>query len=447
MKDLSKFSLARIFADATLAFQCTALARQAAALVASVILVKGALSQTEVGLYEEWFYLGAILTFLIVSGVVQAFAASYATSSSGRALIFQTYWILMLVLGGVALTIFFLSPVLIPFLCGVDEIPELSKVLVFLVLHFGAALVPYYLLVLDRAKALLTFSICYFFGMVLAIAIGVSQGSDLDAVLNALLWFAFLEHGYLIYLLVKDGAFRLEKAVASKLVRRALPLAGYSFLGALGLLFDAWLVNHQFKDLEVFAIFRYGARELPGALALAGAFSAAMLPLLSGALRDGRAGAGVQRLRQGSTRLMHAFMPLSVLLMLLSPWLFTSIYNEAYLPSAELFNIYLLLMLVRWIFAHTILISLEEEKTLLLISLAELVINILLSIWWLSLFGLVGIAYATVAAYAFEKLMMIMFLQHKHQIPARTYFQISWWGIYAILLIVSFLLAKFYILP
>jgi len=446
LKDFFKFNLRHLSSDAAIAFQGTALARQAAALVASVILVKGALSQGEVGLYEEWFYLGAILTFLIISGVVQAFAASYVTNI-GRSLIFQTYWILMSVLGAAALVIFFLSQTLIPFLCGVDEIPKLGKVMVFLVLHFGAALVPYYLLVLDRAKTLLTFGLCYFVGMVLAVALGVSKGSGLDPLLDALLWFAVLEHIYLVYLVSKEGALRFENSVAAKLIRRALPLAGYSFLGALGLLFDAWLVNHSFKDLEVFAIFRYGARELPGALALAGAFSAAMLPFFSSALRDGVVGEGALRLQRGSSRLMHAFMPLSILLMLLSPWLFTTIYNDAYLPSAELFNIYLLLMLVRWIFAHTILIALEEERLLLLISLVELVINVVLSIWWMRLFGLVGIAYATVVAYAFEKLMMVLFLKRRHQISASSYFQISWWGFYASLLIASFLVAKFFILP
>lgn len=439
-------SVDTLWKDASRTFQVAAVARQAAALIVSIILVKGALSQADIGLYEEWFYLGSILTFLLVSGLVQAFAASYG-QDSGRDLIFQAYWILMAGLVGVAVIIFLLSDLLIPFLCGVAEIPSLGLVLVFLVLHFGAALVPYYLLVLQRSLALVIFGIAYLVAFVLAVSVGVAQGRGLDSILPMLLIFAIIEHVYLVYLLAREGVFRFNGSVARDLLQRTIPLAGYSFIGALGLLFDAWLVNHHFADLNIFAIFRYGARELPGALALAGAFSAAMLPALTSSGQGTIVKNGLQRLRGGATRLMHLFMPLSILLMLISPWLFRYVYNESFVPSAELFNVYLLLMIARWVFAHTVLISFKREKILFIVSLAELALNICLSIWWLSVFGLVGIAYATVVAYVFEKIVMVLLLRKRHGLSPQNYVHLSWWSGYSVLLIAAFIIAKIYILP
>jgi O-antigen/teichoic acid export membrane protein len=151
-----------------------------------------------------------------------------------------------------------------------------------------------------------------------------------------------------------------------------------------------------------FAVYRYGAKELPVLLIVANTFSTAMIPVIAADVDKGLA-----ELKRKSTKLMHVFFPLTIVLVIVSPVLYRYVFNESFVYSAVIFNIYLLLAIPRVLFPQTVLTGLQHTRYLLVSSVLEIVINVSLSIYLAGKFGLPGIAAGTFVAYLFDKLFLI----------------------------------------
>ena len=169
---------------------------------------------------------------------------------------------------------------------------------------------------------------------------------------------------------------------------------------------------------------------------MASAFSASMILAYA---RNGHDSLG--RLKSGTTKFMHIFFPLSILLMFFSRMIFEFLYNSEFEESAMIFNTYLLIMISRWLFPQSVLIAMEKHRDVFRISLIELLLNISLSLLLLPYFGLVGIAMGTVLAFWFEKIIMIFRLKTKYGIGVSEYVPIRIFVFYAGLLVVSYLVS------
>ena len=64
-----------------------------------------------------------------------------------------------------------------------------------------------------------------------------------------------------------------------------------------------------------------------------------------------------------------------------------------------------------------------------------------LSIWLIQYFGLVGIAMGTVVAFWFEKVFMIVLLETKYHVKMKEYIPIRYFAIYSVLMIIGYLAA------
>ena len=76
------------------------------------------------------------------------------------------------------------------------------------------------------------------------------------------------------------------------------------------------------------------------------------------------------------------------------------------------------------------------------ISVLELIINVIASLFLVKYFGLVGIALGTVVAYSFEKIMYVVYLRRKHQIAFGDYVDGKWFAGYSLLLILIYVLVE-----
>ena len=192
-------------------------------------------------------------------------------------------------------------------------------------------------------------------------------------------------------------------------------------------------------DEAFFAIFRYGARELPLAMALANAFSTSMLPEVATNLQF-----SLKIIKEKSVKLLHLLFPISIVAMLSSSFLFPLVFNESFSDSAIIFNVFLLVIISRLIFPQTILIGLGENKMVLLFSIIELGFNIALSFVFVQHWGLAGIAMGTVIAFFMEKLMMAIFLYTRFRISPGQYCHLNIFAVYSLLLLTSFLVSTVY---
>ena len=217
----------------------------------------------------------------------------------------------------------------------------------------------------------------------------------------------------------------------------ALPLILYAILGGLLPAFDGWLVGYLFEgDEEMFAVFRYGAQELPLALALTNAFSNVMVVEVAADIKR-----ALPLIKARSLRLFHLLFPLSILLMLLSPLLFPLIFNADFSKSVPVFQVYLFVIISRLVFSSTLMIGLKANSTLTWIGGLELLVNIGCSFYLGQKLGLVGIALGTLIAFSFEKVMQCIYLSRKHGISPKEYLDFRWFFGYSALLLCAFLLS------
>jgi len=220
---------------------------------------------------------------------------------------------------------------------------------------------------------------------------------------------------WLIILLRKHAIFRFSKVYVASLIKVSIPITAGIFASGFAEYVDGFLVKYYYDD-NAFAIFRYGARELPFALILANSLSTAMIVPIALNITT-----GIDELKRKVAQLARFIFPVSIVLMLSSKWLFVYFYNESYLQSAVIFNVMLLLVIPRLLFPQTILTALRMNKYTLISALLEIVINVVASILLMQQFGLVGIAYGTLIAFTFDKLFLIAVVYIKQQISPTSY--------------------------
>ena len=218
----------------------------------------------------------------------------------------------------------------------------------------------------------------------------------------------------------------------------AWPLIISYLIGGSADYIDGLMTTHFFGP-EVFAIFRYGAREFPLSLLLANALSTSMIPVLR---ESSTINHKLGDLKVHSARLMNLIFPFSIILMVGSSWIYPLLFDKRFEASASIFNIYLLLAVSRMIFPQSIALALKVNRTILLISVAEILINVIASYFLMLKWGIIGIAWGTILAYTSEKLLLVLFIKWKHQIPFGEYVPIRKWTLYSLLLILSYLVTR-----
>jgi O-antigen/teichoic acid export membrane protein len=254
--------------------------------------------------------------------------------------------------------------------------------------------------------------------------------------ISGLVAISVLRYGWLIVLLKRHSLFTFSLKFIKEHIYLAFPLIISTLLGSSAQYVDGFLVLNKF-DTTTFAIFKYGAKEFPLVLLMANALSTAMIPQFS--LKTNFEDALI-RLKKKSANLMHLLFPVTILFLLISSWLYPLVFNENFIESAKIFNIYLLLIISRLVFPHTILIGLRKTKIVMYASFAELVVNVILSVIFIQLWGIEGIAFATIIAYALQKVIWLLYNKYVLKIPVASYVPIIEWVIYSVITTCVFLL-------
>lgn len=189
-----------------------------------------------------------------------------------------------------------------------------------------------------------------------------------------------------------------------QLLSLSWPLIFLSLIGGYGLQIDGTIVL-GFGGPLAFLIFQYGAREFPLSQLLASGFSE------SQALNYKNSGAYQNWYSSQKSILLLSFVP-SILLMWTAPTLFELVFGSDFKASAEIFRLYLLLVIPRMLFPQTLLLAHGKNRALLIIGIIEWLLNIGLSLWWIQTFGIIGVAWATVVAFAIEKMLLMAYTFH-----------------------------------
>lgn len=289
-----------------------------------------------------------------------------------------------------------------------------------------------YLLLAEEKKGLLmVLGLFHLIFQTAFIAIPAYKFHAIDEVIMGLIAFSTLKFIFMMLILSRHKFSVPDIEMIKKIVGSASVLSLSFFLGGAAIYADGIIVNYFF-DKSVFAVYQYGAKEFPISLLMANALSTAIVLQISKNTLN-----GIAELKHESGKLMHLLFPISILLMLTSKYIFPIVFTEQFSESAVYFNIYLLLVIPRLVFPQTFMLAKGYQKFILYVSAFEFLVNIIASLILLHFFGLKGVAFGTVIAYCFEKVVYILRMK-KEGFAISQYLQTNYFIFYSLLLILAY---------
>ncbi len=420
----------------TKAMQLYQLMRAGAGVLTGVVLAKSMLSTAEIGTWEALLFLGTLVLFTGVNGLLQGISPVYMPleTDQRKQFLFQVF----IVFGAIGLSFFLIliggNHWLIPAITGLTELPGFYWFSLYLLLNIGTLPVEIVYLLHNKPQSIVVWGILGFGGQMLAISVPALLGWGLIGGLQCLCVLALLKLTWAFITIKKYTTPALPNQTTKTYLVASTPLALNSFTGNLIGLFDGWLVGNWFANPVIFAIFRYGSREFPWASALSTALGTATVPDIAADQV-----LGISTLKQRSTRLLHAVMPPSILLMLLTPTLFPIVFSHAFIEAAPLFQIYLLVTLSRVLLPNSILIGIGQSKVIFWTGIGELGVKIITGFLMLHWWGLAGVGWSVVVSFWFEKLVLAGYLWRNMGIPPDKWLNWRLYIGYSLLLTLAYL--------
>ena len=434
------------FIDNISGLQSVQLLRFATFLIISVVFTKSHLSRPQIGTWELFLFISSLLSFFWVSGIIQSLLTLYNRNRTFRVTgenegrkspeIFNAFLLILFFS-----FIVFVMGILIKNVLGTmdlkREIPYANLLLLYILLSNPVALIEYIYLLNNRPHRILQYGIYTYLAQLLFVLSPVIAGFDEKSAIFGLFAITLMRWIWLIILLRRYTLMKVSFDFIREQLRVGMPLILTFLISGSAQYVDGIIVSARYEDPGVFAMYRYGAKEFPLVLLLANGLSNALLPRF--ATREGMREALVT-LRAKSEKLMHYLFPVSMVTMLVSRWVFPRLFTPEFRHSADVFMIYLLLIIPRLVFPQTIIIGRKKTNITLIAASIEIAINIPLSLLLIKPYGVVGVALATFIVYSLEKIFLIWYVWKKMKIKPADYIPVVKWIIYSVVLVILFVL-------
>lgn len=422
--------------DLPRAMQAYQLLRMGTVLASGIILTKMALPLADLGQYETLLYLGSLVVFWGVNGFLQAIGPVSAHLETKRGAVYSAAALLFsLLAAGIVAVLALAWGMGLSFMQSVGHLPYVVFFGWWLFFQTAALPVEMFYLSLNRPWELLGWGVV---GVVLqmgALLVPLWTGYGFYGSWLCLAAVAAMRFGWMLWLLYKHGSMFGLKDALGALWRFGSPLVLNSVTGNAILLFDGWLVAHYYQDDAIFAVYRYGSREFPLALALSTALGTALVPQLVT-----QWSAGLSALRHRGLRLMHGLYPMAIVLLWTITWWFPRVFNTDLTTAIPLFKIYLLLTATRVLLPNTVLMGLQKPNIVAKVAVLELLIKIVSGVVGLHYGGLIGLCWSAVVSFAFEKIALIWYLEKRARVSTQRWLALEWYMGYTLLLIGTYLL-------
>ncbi|MBU0763637.1 MAG: oligosaccharide flippase family protein, partial [Bacteroidetes bacterium] len=328
-------------------------------LIISILFAKSHLLTEEIGRYEVLLLIAGAVCYFWVSGLIQSLLSLYNNNrsfsgnpvkSDDRSPVLFNAFLLMIFFTGLAtLFVFVFSSFLATTLGGRSEIPCFDLLILYLLFSTPSNLIEYIYLLRNRPRHIIVYGTVTFLLQIVLVGGPVVAGYGIEYGIAGLVVISGLRFVWLSVLIFRHARFQFSRLFIREHISLAAPLIISIFLSGSAQFVDGFLVAYKFGEARL-AVFRYGAREMPVVVLMANAFSTAMLPEFSpaGGIRE-----AIATLRRKSLRLMHLLFPLTIILLLLSHRLYPIVFNNNFIDSARVFNLYLLIIVSRLVFPQT----------------------------------------------------------------------------------------------
>lgn len=421
------------------AYQYYQILRFGVTLLFSIILVKSSLPLKEIALFEFLLFLSNFLSFFWANGLKNGMLVQMPTQTKeDQGSLFFSIYLLLFGIGILIGGCFYVSHEFVLSNLVQYDTPYIHWMIIFMILNTPCVLIESYYLIHRKAKPLFVYGSLIFLIKFLLLVFVLFQYTSLESLMMTLIGWACIKCIWLIWILIRNHNYLIKWSIIRSFLLLSIPLIGHALMGNGVDYIDGFLISSHYSE-ETFAIYRYGARELPFVLLIIGAFTTSLIPKavqdLDGTLIE---------IKRTISSYMNWMFPLTILIVLISPILFPLIYDMNFKDSAYILNIYALILISRLLLPQIIFYGKKQTKTLFLFSLCELVLNVALSLILMRYLSYYGIALGSVIAFAISKISMIQYCKIVHGYGVERYLDIKRFLGYSLILIFAFFISYQY---
>lgn len=415
-------------------------------LIISIVFTKSHLTKVEIGSWEMFLFIASLFSFFWVTGIIQSLLPLYHRNKTYRRIgengdgkspeIFNAF----LLLSFFSLLFFVVGQSIkgsVSVFNFSGNVPYINLLLWYLLLSNPVCLIEYIYLLNNRSHRIVQYGLYTFIAQLFMIIAPIAAGKDLIWSIYGLLIITGIRWIWLIVLLRRYSEMRISVEFMKEHLYLGIPLILTSLISGSAQYIDGIIISAFYKDPATFATFRYGAKEFPLVLMLANGLSNAMLPEFS---TRSRMKESLAKIKVKSKRLMHFLFPTSMLMMLFARWIFPRLFTPEFVRSADIFLIYILLIIPRLVFPQTIVVGRKKTHITLFAAILELALNIPLSLLLIQNYGTVGVALATFIVYTVEKVFLAGYVWVKMNIKPAEYIPVKVYAVYSVLIAVLFIL-------
>jgi len=418
------------------AYQFSLVMRQLSVLLVSFLLVRVGWNQQLIGSYETLLLFGTTVTSFWVQGYSQTLFTVFPSMTPADQ---QKTSFAVVIIGKAMVLILAALGIGGLFISGEGNTRLLAIYSLYLLFNVPYLYYPVFLFLGKKEGRLTVYTIIWFVLQTAAVIGPAYCGFGIEYSLWALVVFGFMNSVLFVAEYANTNPFTGFAATVRSVTRKAWPLILVAFIGGFRAWFDGWLVNFYIADLALFAIFRYGSKEVPFLSILPAGLSNTSVAAISG-----NKGEGLDWLKRKTSAQYNLMFPGIIVLLLISPFVFRNFLGEEYLRSAHIFNILSLTYIARLLFPQAVVLGLGGQKTILRVSVWENIVNVGLSVALIIPFGIEGVAWATVIAFLFEKVCYIIYIHKRHDISFSQYTPVAKYLIGTVAVMATFIAVGYF---
>lgn len=408
-------------------------------LLFALILVR-LLSKYDFGTYRQIFLLYNLFSVIFFLGIptsIYYFFPQFDTETSKKFIIQSE--LALFFLGILLGAIFLATSGLIGRHFSNPSIPEYMKWFAFYpMLDFPVQVLSPLLICYDKHKLSAVANIVFVFTFLLSLLVPIVLGRPLiDSFISLILVSSIqlLIVGVIIFKLV--GGFRvwLDFNLLISQLKYSVPLGLSSFATVISRELDKLVIGFFFLP-QVFAVYVIGARELPFVTIIPYAVSSTLFPKFVTMYKEKRNTELINLWHKATIKSSLILLPMSVAFFISADEIIEILYTSSYLECVPVFRYYLFLMLIHVTAFDSLVLSLGLPKLVLYGSVAGILLNVILNVLMIKLFGFAGPAIATVVVSYMITYYLLRIIKKK---TGTRWSKVFPWKKYLLILVVSIL--------
>ena len=413
--------------------------RFVALLLVGVVLSKTNIGISQIGTYETFLLISGASCFFWTGGMIQAMLSLKREPRNEKTDAYFNISLIFICISLITAAAIFLLQEQIANFVGFSgsRIPYLKILLAYIVLSCPTNLIEYIYLIENKPQHIAAYGAIVFSFQIFAVTVPVIITNDLGYGLYGLLATNAIKFIWLIIMVIRYSRIRLSCKYMSNFIR----LSGMFILSVLivkGIQYiDSFLVASKFDESN-YALFRYGAKEFPLILLPVTALSEAMSSRIA---NNDNQSTILASIRQESKHIMHIFIPLAMVAIISSKYLYPFVFNKDFYESALIFNVYCFASIFRFIIPESILIGKRQSRPILAAAAINIVVNVVLSIILINLIGIVGVAVAFLIGNLIEKIILVSVVKSLYGIRPKEYIDTHAFSYYIILVAICLLVS------